>query len=52
MVHAADLREADMGFIHDHEEFRGVAVELIGTGSEEVQKAVRPLAGCAPVKVQ
>ena len=52
MVHAADLRQADVRFVHDDEILLRVAVELVGACSEEIEQAVRALARFSAVEME
>ena len=52
MVHSTDLREANVGFVHDDQILLRVAVKLIGACCKEIQEAIRALARFTSVKVQ
>ncbi len=51
VVHATDLRQGHVRFVHDDEEAAGIAVKLPGTRGEEVQQAIRAFSCFTSVKM-
>ena len=51
VVHATDLRQGHVGFVHDDQETTRVAVELPSACGEEIQQAVRTLTRFTAVEV-